>query len=121
MIAVVTGGRDYADVPRLWRWLDALHAKHGFSMLVDGASDDVTGPYVGWDYWSHQWALARNVPARRVHADWKQHGRRAGPLRNQDMLDRLLPEICIVGPGGNGTADMARRAEAAGLIMVRAA
>jgi len=125
MIAVVTGGRDYCDVPRLWRWLDAISAKYGIRHVIDGASDDVTGPYVGWDYWCHHWALARDIPTTRCHADWKGLGRKAGPIRNQRMLDLrpefdLLPDICLVGPGGRGTADMTARAKAAGILVIEA-
>jgi hypothetical protein len=119
VIVVVTGGRDYADVPRLWRWLDAMAAKHDIRHVIDGASDDVTGPYIGWDYWCHQWALARDRSTTRCHADWKALGRRAGPIRNQQMAD-LKPDLCLVGPGGTGTADMAARAHAAGILIVRA-
>jgi hypothetical protein len=107
----VCGGRYFRDVPMLWRVLDQLIFTP--CLVVDGASDDVTGPYVGADYWAHQWALARTIPTLRVHADWKTLGRAAGPVRNGKMLaefDRL-----VAFPGGRGTADMVRRALDAGL------
>lgn len=50
-------------------------------------------------------------------ADWKRFGRAAGVLRNTAMLaDR--PELVIAFPGGKGTADMVRKAKAAGLEVI---
>lgn len=85
--------------------------------MIKGASDDVTGPYRGADYWAHQWALARGKPTIRVHAEWQAKGRAAGPIRNQLMLDEHTPDALVAFPGGRGTADMVRRATAAGLKM----
>jgi hypothetical protein len=48
-------------------------------------------------------------------ADWKAHGRAAGPIRNQRMIDEHRPELVVAAPGGRGTADMVRRARAAGI------
>ena len=59
MRIVVTGGRDFIDVPLLWCRLDEAHSLVDITLLIDGASDDVTGPYIGFDYWSNQWAPAR--------------------------------------------------------------
>src|SRR5690606_30354012 len=47
-------------------------------------------------------------------ADWRRHGRAAGPIRNQEMADAGA-DLCIAFPGGRGTADMVRRARAAGI------
>lgn len=53
------------------------------------------------------------------YADWKKHGRAAGPIRNQRMLDEGKPELVLAfhtDPKlGRGTADMVRRARAAGV------
>jgi hypothetical protein len=48
-------------------------------------------------------------------ADWKKHGRAGGPIRNQQMLDEGKPDLVVAFPGGKGTADMVRRARAAGI------
>lgn len=70
---LVCGGRDFNDVPLIWKTLDVLHAERHFRLVMDGASDDVTDPYVGADYWANQWAWARmGVTARRFHAEWKR-------------------------------------------------
>lgn len=51
-------------------------------------------------------------------ADWNTHGRAAGPIRNQAMVD-LGADICVAfikrGASNRGTTDCARRAAKAGI------
>ena len=52
-----------------------------------------------------------------VHpADWNTHGKAAGPIRNQEMVD-LGADICLAFPLGEsrGTRDCMRRARKAGI------
>lgn len=120
MRIIVCGGRQYADVIHVWRTLDQIDQDYGgVRCVIDGASDDVTGPYVGADFWGHQWALAHNLPTERFHAEWKTQGRAAGPIRNQRMLNEGRPDMVIAFPGGNGTRNMIALAEKAGVGVVR--
>ena len=59
------------------------------------------------------------APVVTYAADWKAHGRAAGPIRNQRMIDGGKPDLVITFPGGRGTADMVRRAEKAGIEVTR--
>ena len=52
-------------------------------------------------------------------ADWDGLGRKAGPIRNQRMLDDGKPDLGIAFPGGRGTADMVRRAREAGVETIQ--
>lgn len=120
MKLLVCGGRDFVDVPLLWRRLDEIannQPEPGIRLVIDGASDDVTGPYKGADYWAHQWALARNIPTVRQHAKWQEQGRSAGPIRNGEMLSRYEPDMLVAFPGGRGTANMIRQAESAEIVV----
>lgn len=58
------------------------------------------------------------VDIERHPADWSQ-GKKAGPLRNQEMVD-LGADVCLAFPlpGSRGTYDCMRRAEAAGIPVV---
>ena len=117
MKLLVCGGRDFIDVPLLWRTLDELRdntPEPGIRLVIDGASDDVTGPYKGADYWAHQWALARNIPTVRVHAKWQEQGRSAGPRRNGEMIEAHRPDRLVAFYGGRGTANMIEQASRAG-------
>ena len=106
-VALVTGGRDYADRDAVFRALDTLLAKHpGLTVLQGGAT--------GADALAHEWALRRERPSITVPAEWDKYGPAAGPRRNAIMLG-YLPHGCVAFPGGIGTADMVRQAERAGL------
>lgn len=121
MRVLVCGPRHFIDVPKLWRALDALdmETESGIRLVIDGASDDVTGPYIGADYWGHQWACAHLRPTWRFHAEWKKFGRPAGPIRNTRMLKEAKPDVCMAAPGGGpGTADMVKQARAAGVRVI---
>lgn len=52
-------------------------------------------------------------------ADWTTHGKAAGPIRNQQMLDEGKPDVVWAFTddlaASKGTADMVRRARKAGL------
>lgn len=121
---IVTGGREYSDPSQMWRVLDHVDkflAPGGVERVVEGASDDVTGPYIGADYWAHQWALARNKDWARCHAKWKEQGRAAGPIRNGVMLSDHEPGLVVEFPGGKGTANMVSQAEKAGVQVIKVA
>ena len=64
-----------------------------------------------------EWA---RIPVKEYPADWQKHGRAAGPIRNQQMLDEGKPDLVVAFDGGRGTADMIARAEKAGVRVVRA-
>lgn len=54
----------------------------------------------------------------RVPADWDRHGRAAGPIRNQQMLDEHAPDLLVAFRStgkSNGTDHMIRIARAAGI------
>lgn len=77
----------------------------------------------GADEGSGLWAAARGIPVLPFLADWNRHGDAAGPIRNADMLAGRhptegqvpRPELVVAFPGGEGTADMVRKAKAAGV------
>lgn len=106
---LVCGGRDYADANMVEYTLGNL--KRDGLVIVEGGAP-------GADTLARNWARRNGVEVRTFHADWKKHGRGAGPIRNQRMLDEALPEMAIGFPGGRGTADMLRRAEHAGLAII---
>lgn len=108
LIVLVCGGRDYLYRRRVCAALDALHARSPVSVLVQGGAP-------GADSLARWWALHAGVCCITVQADWATHGPAAGPIRNQRMLDECRPALVVAFPGGRGTADMVRRARAAGV------
>lgn len=114
MKVLVCGGRDYADRELVYVVLDRIHGETPIEFIIQGEAD-------GADALARDWAVSRKVALIGCHADWKKHGRAAGPMRNQDMLDRWEPDVVIAFPGGAGTADMVRRARRAGVPVEHAA
>ena len=111
MRVLVCGGREYADRARLNRILDRVHAERGISAIIQGAAR-------GADMMAAEWGLDHSpVLVCSYPADWDKHGKQAGPIRNQEMLDESKPDAVIAFPGGSGTADMVRRARAAGVAV----
>lgn len=111
MRVLICGGREFQDVTWLWSVMDGLHAQSPISEVIAGGAK-------GADTLGAEWAADRGIPCRVVMADWNTHGRAAGPIRNQRMLDEGRPELVVAFPGGRGTADMVRRAREAGVAVV---
>ena len=78
----------------------------------------IHGAAPGADSLAGRWALFYGLVVYEYPADWAKYGRRAGPIRNQQMLDEGSPDEVIAfrkrGPSP-GTDDMIRRARAEGL------
>lgn len=108
---IVCGGRDYADRAFVFQVLDKIHTLRGICEVIQGEAP-------GADRWAREWALNRGVTLNRCRAEWEKHGKRAGPIRNAHMLT-LRPDGVVAFPGGRGTADMCRQAEAAGVPVMR--
>lgn len=116
MRLLVCGGRDYADRDAAWRALDAIHRKHGITLLIHGACMKPGSTELrGADRWGEEWAKAREVPYVGVPARWTAERRGGGPKRNAVMLDQWHPDAVLALPGGSGTDNMCQQAEAAGL------
>lgn len=108
MRILVCGGRDFGDRDFLFGTLDRLHRERGFTVLIEGVAR-------GADQLAVEWADARAIEHLRFPADWERHRRRAGPLRNKQMLDEGKPDLVVAFPGGTGTANMIGQAQAAGV------
>ena len=117
-IVGITGGRDLNDYGLV---VEALHLC-GFEvgMLVSGACRiKKTDPNrdnqeaSGADGLAEKWAKAHGIPIRRFYADWDRFGRRAGPIRNEEMLEII--EALVSLPGGDGTKHMTKITRAKGL------
>jgi len=49
---------------------------------------------------TEEWAKARGVPCDVHVARWAELGRKAGAIRNQQMLDEGRPTLVVAFPGG---------------------
>jgi hypothetical protein len=118
MRVLVCGGRDYSDVSNVNCWLDAIDKDQHITVVISGV--DLTNPK-GADHLAYLWAKRNRREPKDFPADWTKLGHAAGPRRNQQMLEDGKPELVVAFPGGIGTADMLRRAQAAKLRIIQIA
>ena len=111
MRVLVCGGREYSDCAAVWDALDDLSRNHMIECIIEGDAP-------GADRIAGAWAKRRRVDLRLFPADWEKYGLAAGPIRNQQMIDKGRPNMVLAFPGGKGTEDMIGRARAAGLLVV---
>ncbi len=103
MRIIVTGGRKFADAAMVDRELSKLKP----TLIVAGGAS-------GADMLAVDWAFKRKIPFIIINAQWKIHGKAAGPIRNSRMIAER-PDLVVAFPGGGGTADCVRKARAAGI------
>jgi hypothetical protein len=115
---IVCGGRDYGD-DDAWNHvigvLESMHSETPITAVIQGGAP-------GADLQGKLWAGMHGIKCITIPADWYTHGKAAGPIRNKRMLTDFSPDVVVAFPGGRGTADMVRQAEAMGvkvLIMER--
>lgn len=101
---LVCGGRDYSD----WFSFSDVMSKLRIEEMCHGDAQ-------GADAFAGRWAQLFGVPCRAYPADWRKHGKGAGLIRNQRMLDDFDPDLVVAFPGGRGTAHMVSIAKAAGV------
>ena len=116
MRVLVCGGRNYNERGHIWETLYNIDVTRGpIDCIIHGAA-------TGADSAAMLWAqMTKRVKQESFAADWKTHGKGAGPIRNQRMLDEGKPDLVVAFPGGKGTADMVRRSRIAGVEVVEAA
>lgn len=78
----------------------------------------ISGGATGADSIAIDWAIANWCTFDEYKADWDRYGYKAGPIRNQQMLDEGKPDIVMAFPGGNGTNDMVSKARMANVRVV---
>ena len=112
MRVLVCGGRNFADHRKFSIRMDAVNEQYGpLQCVIEGGAS-------GADRMAWRWATKHFLPIETYSADWKNHGRAAGPIRNERMLREGRPDLVIAFPGGRGTANMVSLARAAGVRVI---
>lgn len=137
---LVCGGRKFADLNYgergLPEWDKAMEEYHFVMATLDNLTmpnqtDDfdtwlppngtvlIQGGARGADSAAHDWAVSRWVPQEEYPADWGKYGKRAGYIRNVEMLEKGKPDVVVAFPGGKGTAMMEDLASKRGVTVLR--
>jgi len=144
MRILVCGGRDYGVIPenvkptapiygwwkrRVYRERAALYdclyrispkteecphgnwMPHNVTIIHGGAK--------GADQIGEDWAISNWQSILVFPADWSTHGKKAGVLRNTEMLREGKPDVVVAAKGGKGTGHMISIAKKAKVRVIR--
>jgi hypothetical protein len=96
----IIGSRGFAARWKVEEYIDEL--AHDTVIVSGGAP--------GVDTWAHEYALKCEHPTELYRADWQEHGKKAGYLRNQlivSKVDRVVAFWDGVSKGTKHTIDLA--------------
>lgn len=118
---LVSGGRDFNDKRLMWEVLDAEATNRGWTTEQDEYGNwlptftMIHGGAKGADHIADEYAVVNWLQLIEFPADWEKYGKKAGSIRNQQMLDEGKPDLVIAfpTPKSKGTWDMVRRAQKA--------
>lgn len=106
---LVTGSRDWDDIETIARALVEVDVEcRGNVTLISGACP------TGADHLAEVYAHMYGWRIERYPADWEKYGKRAGFIRNSDMVENQAPDLCIAfikdnSKGATMTLELARK------------
>jgi hypothetical protein len=120
MKILVCGGREYNNKAKVFDVLHDLCMRYSenYDLIDNWLPTDIliiSGEASGADTLAADFALVHCTQYRGYPADWNKHGRSAGYIRNQKMLNEEHPDLVVAFPGGRGTANMIEIARKAGV------
>lgn len=105
MKVIIAGPRDFHDYEVMYQAI----RDSGFAII-----EVVSGKATGADALGERWALESRVPLKEFPANWVEHGKAAGPIRNGQMAD-YADALIAVWDGKSNTGNMIKQARAKGL------
>lgn len=131
MRVLVCGGRDYGWVDKAnhighnqaeydlmeWELNNTTNPEHGGKWSFEL----ICGMAFGADTMAYNWAKRHGITVHEFPANWHKYGKRAGYLRNKQMLDEGKPDLVIAFPGGKGTDMMVKLAKEANVEVIQIA
>lgn len=104
------------------RWSDMVTIRRRLADLAEAELPEllIHGDAMGADRMAGYAAELLGIPTQPVPAEWQRYGKRAGHIRNQQMLD-MAPDLVLAFHdnllASKGTRDMVRRARTAGILV----
>lgn len=110
MRILVTGSRDWYDKTVIRNAISSVPVEEGEQVIV------VHGGARGADYLAQECAYALGYIAERYDAEWNTYGKRAGYIRNKEMVEAGA-DICLafIKNESKGATMCAKLAEDAGI------
>jgi len=107
--AIIAGGRHYSFTYEDILFLADIRKSQDITEVISRGAD-------AFDAHAETWATRHGIPIRRFPANWKRHGRRAGPIRNGEMARHA--DICIIFPGGRKDITSLRNIATANALII---
>lgn len=144
MNILVCGGRNYGHVvrtvgdpnleteemkKRIAEYQHVQDVLHGMILTYSNERKDgenwlptditiIEGGATGADSAAADFAICNYCQIKEYKADWKKHGKAAGPIRNKQMIQDGKPDLVVAFPGGEGTKNMIEQAQAANIAVM---
>lgn len=103
MRVIIAGDREFNNEDLMWAVMESFWMENPIETVVSGCAR-------GADRMGEKWARERGLDVARFPADWDQHGKAAGPIRNREMADNADALVAFLAPWSKGTKDMVKAA-----------
>lgn len=102
MKVIIAGSRHmpFSRYPLIQQAVD----KSGFKI-----TEVVCGMARGADMFGAKWAYENKIPVKKFPANWDEHGKAAGYIRNAEMAQYADAAIIFIWDGSSGSVDMDRK------------
>lgn len=110
MKVVIAGSRSFLSEHTI-ALVDYAVAMSGYTI-----TEEVCGLAKGIDTFGKKWAELSNIPVKEFPANWDQHGKAAGPIRNGEMADYADAAIIIWDGESRGSQDMMKQMKKRGKL-----
>jgi YspA, cpYpsA-related SLOG family len=109
---LICGDRNWNDYGTILRELSKVQQSSKVEVVIEGEAN-------GADSFGRAAATVLGIPVLAFPADWRKHGRAAGPIRNRQMLNEGNPTLVLAFhnfiENSKGTKDMVNVARNAGV------
>ncbi len=112
MRVIIAGSRTITNLATVEAAIKASGWRGSIAEVVSGGARGV-------DTLAEAWAAERGIAITRFPADWRTHGRAAGPMRNREMAEYADALIAVWDGESRGTANMIEEARKRGLPIHR--
>jgi hypothetical protein len=110
VVVAVVGSRSFCNYGLLASILEEFRKDHPHISLVSGGA-------AGADRLAERYAKAHRLPMTVLKPDWKTHGKKAGLLRNTDIVKSASHVFAFWDGKSPGTKDSIQKAQELGKIL----
>jgi hypothetical protein len=100
----IVGSRNLTDKKLFLKHVNLWIEKYGKMDII------VSGGAKGADTLAREYSLENKIPFEEYHADWNTYGKKAGPIRNTQIVNLCNYILAFPSKKGKGTQDIIKKA-----------